>query len=259
MTASKAAWALGCAGLVLAGCGKAPANPAGPAPQAQADTGYRAPPEPVGVIRGSDGAVSLTGHAIASSTVRMVSPAGARVETVADGAGTWTAALGPVSEPTLYRLAEEAQGQRIEAQGYVAVMPGTAAVLRAGVGAQSLEAARPGLRILALDLDGGGGAVISGRGAASSPVRIAVDGMLAMDGASGPDGRFMLTLTKPLAPGAHTVQVSTPKGSAQIAVTAGPPTPPADGPYKAVQQGSDWRVDWLTPGGAPQTTWLIGG
>lgn len=249
--------------LVLAACGRpGPFAPSavqvgGDAP----DPGYRPPPVLGGMIRAADGAVSLSGRAMPSSKVRMVSSSGVQIETTADGKGAWTARLGPVSEPTLYRLAAEAgDHQRVEAEGYVAVLPGgpTAVLLRAGAGAQVQDAGSARARILAIDIDAGGTTVVSGRAHPTAPVRVMVDGGLAIEGAAGPDGRFSLTLPKPLAEGPRKLQVVTPAGSAGAEVDVAPPRPPAEGPFQAVAEPLGWRLEWLTPGGGPQTTLLIG-
>lgn len=223
------------------------------------DPGYRAPPQVRDVAKGADGSVSLSGRAMPSSRVRMVSPAGVQVETVADGSGVWTAPIGPVSEPVLYRLAEEAGGQRVEADGLVAVLPGapTVAVLRAGSGAEVVRDAGQGpLKILAVDYDVAGGAVVSGRAGAGVSVRVLVDGQAAMEGAVGADGRFSLTLPKPLAPGNHHLQAVTRQAAAETDIVVTPPAPPKDGPYQAQALTAGWRLDWITPGGGAQTTLL---
>lgn len=238
-----------------------------PERQAQAgaetpDPGYRAPPEISRATRDADGAVTLSGRALPSSQVRMMSPAGASIETRADGSGNWTALLGPVSEPALYRLAEEAGGQRIDAEGLVAVLPGapTVALLRAGAGAKVAPGAdTAALRISALDYDMAGAAVVSGRARAASPVRVTVDGQVAVEGAAGADGRFALTLPKPLPPGRHRLQALTPQATASADVAVTPPAPPKGAPFQAQAQPSGWRVDWITPGGGAQTTLLLAG
>ena len=248
--------ALACA-LVLAGCGRGGAFPTPSASEAP-DPGYHGAPQLTGAVRAPDGEVALLGRAMPSARLRMASAAGARIETTADGSGLWRAAMGPVSEPTLYRLAAESDGQRLEAEGLVAVMPGapTVALLRAGAGADALDSGKPGLRILAVDYDSGGAAVVSGRAPASSPIRILVDGGPAVEAAAGADGRFSLTLPKPLAPGPRHLQAVTPKAVAAVAITITPPSPPKDAPYKIEAEGGGWRIDWVTPGGGPQTTLL---
>jgi len=239
-----------------------------PARQAQAsgaeapDQGYRAAPLVSGVTQAADGAVTLSGRALPSSHVRMVSPAGARIDTPANGAGVWAAPIGPVSEPALYRLTEEAGGQTVDAEGFVAVLPGGPAValLRAGAGAEVVrDAGKAPLTILAVDYDGAGAAVVSGRAAAATPVRVMVDGQPAVEGAAGADGRFSLTLPKPLVTGRHRLQAQTPQALAGVEVVLTPPAPPKNAPYQAHAESFGWRVDWTTPGGGAQTTLLLAG
>ena len=245
--------------LVLAGCGKPATFPAAPAQGGAdaSDPGYRAPPGLRGALRSADGSVSLNGQAQPSWKIRMASSAGARAETMADGQGAWTASLGPVSEPALYRLAEEDPGgQRVEAQGLIAILPGvpTVALLRAGDGAEVQGAAKDGLQLLAVDYDRGGGTVVSGRARATSPVRLLVDGQPAIEGAAGPDGRFSLKLPKPLEPGAHRLQLLTPQAKVEATVPLTAPAPPADGPFRASSAPYGWRIDWVTDGGGAQAT-----
>jgi hypothetical protein len=250
--------------LALAGCNRADPFAAGGARAGAEppDPGYRAPPSVARVGKSGDGSVTLSGRALPSSQVRMVSPAGASIETRADGSGAWTAALGPVSEPTLYRLAEDANGQHIDAEGLLAVLPGApiVALLRAGAGAQvAPDADKAALRILAVDYDMAGAAVVSGRARPGAPVRVMVDGQVAMEGTAGADGRFALTLSKPLSPGRHRLQASTPQAAAEADVAVTPPMPPKNAPYQAQAQPFGWRVDWITPGGGAQTTLLLAG
>lgn len=251
--------------LSLAACGPTPpagsasAPPAaseGPSPDAP-DPGYRAAPHVVDIARGEDGALFLAGSAAPSSTVRLASPAGARLETTADGSGHWRTPLGPVSEPALYGLSAETDAGRLQAEGYVAILPGgpTVALLRAGAGAQVLGD-QPGLHILAVDLDNGGAVAVSGRAPAGGPVRILVDGTQAIQAAPSTDGRFSLTLPKALSPGQHRIQAMTANGAVSVQVAVGPITPPADTPYRIAAVDGGWRVDWITPGGGPQTTLL---
>ena len=250
------------AGLALAGCGRSRPFPtaASPAPTQAADPGYRGPPQLTGMIRAADGSLSLVGRAMASSHVRLASPVGALQETVADGKGAWRAALGPVSEPALYGLSAEADGRRVQAEGYVAVLPSApeVALLRAGAGAELLDGGGATPRIQAIDFDGSGNAVVSGRAAPSSPLRVLVDGTAVMDGAAGGDGRFSLTLPKPLVQGERRIQVMAPKAVDGVLVQISSAQPlAADGPYRATAIKTGWRIDWLTPGGGAQSTLLL--
>lgn len=248
--------------LALAGCDQSQSLPSG-APQAGADApdpGYRAPPRLDG-FKTADGGLSLSGHASPSSKVRLTSLAGVQVETTADGGGVWTAPLGPVSEPTLYNLAEETPGRSIPAEGLIAVLPGapTVALLRAGDGAHVMRGqAATGLKILAIDYDGGGGAVVSGVAPGGGAVRVSVDGQPAIDGAARSDGRFSLVLPKPLEPGLRRLQAQTAKAAAEVAVPITPPAGLKGVSYQASRQSYGWRIDWMTASGGAQTTLLPG-
>jgi hypothetical protein len=249
-------------GLMACSCERAWPGAAAPAAAPTPDPGYRSAPALLGLSRGADGLVSLKGRAAPSAQVRLVSPAGSRIETAADGAGAWTAPLGPAPQPVLYGLSAQSQGRRVQAEGYVAVLPGapTVALLRAGAGAQAMDpgSANPGgLRILAVDLDGAGAVVVSGRAAPNAPVTILLDGAAAMEGRAEGDGRFSLALPKPAAPGLHRLEARTASHTSQVAVSLTPPASPALGPYHVTHGGVGWRVDWITPGGGPQTTFLV--
>ncbi len=226
------------------------------------DPGYHAAPEVTGA-RTADGGVSLSGRALPSSRVRMVSLRGVDTGPIgADGSGVWTAQLGPVAEPALYSLTEEAGGQTVEAEGLIAVLPGapTVAVLRAGFGAEVVQAAgQQPLKILAVDYDVSGATVVSGTARASAPVRVLVDGQPSVEGAAAPDGRFSLTLPKPLSAGRHQLQALTSQAVVEAEVAITPPAPPRNAPYQAQALSSGWRVDWTTPGGGAQTTLLLAG
>ena len=227
------------------------------------DPGYRAAPQVSGVAKAADGAVTLNGRALPSSQVQMLSLKGVDTGPIqADGSGAWTAQLGPVSEPALYSLTEKAGGQTVEAEGLIAVLPGapTVALLRAGFGAVVVQDSRKApLKILAVDYDMAGATVVSGSAPASSPVRVLVDDQPPAEGAAGPDGRFSLTLPKPLPAGRHRLQAQTPKALAGVEVALTAPALPRSGPYQAQAQSSGWRIDWITPGGGAQTTLLLVG
>ena len=239
-----------------------------PPRQAQAggdavDPGYRAAPQVSGVVKAADGAVTLSGRALPSSQVQMISLKGVNAGPIqADGSGAWTAQLGPVSEPALYTLTEKAGGQTVEAEGLIAVLPAapTAALLRAGFGAMVVqEAGAAPLKILAVDYDMAGATVVSGRAPASSPVRVMVDDQPPVEGAAGSDGRFSLILPKPLLSGRHRLQAQTPKALTGVDIAIAPPAPPKGGSYQAQAASFGWRIDWITPGGGAQTTLLPAG
>jgi hypothetical protein len=251
--------------LSQAACSRAgplPAQKAQAGPDAP-DPGYRAAPRISKATKAADGAVTLSGRALPSSQLRMVSLTGQNAGPIrADGAGVWSAQIGPVSEPALYSLTEAAGGQAVEAEGFIAVLPGapTVALLRAGFGAEvAPDGDTAPLKILAVDYDMAGAAVVSGRARAASPVRVVVDGQPPIEGAAGPDGRFSLSLPKPLPPGRHRLQALTPLAMAEADIAVTPPAPPRGAPYQAQMESFGWRIDWVTPGGGAQTTLLLAG
>ncbi len=258
----KTASILGAGGLMLAlgACGRSDPGPSPASPPTEApDPGYRAGPQIQDFSRGADGGLILSGRAMPSSQIRLASPAGAKAETTADGRGVWRALLGPVSEPALYGLSAETAGRRVQAEGYVAVLPGapTVALLRAGAGAVVLGSSATTLRLLAVDIDNGGAAVISGVAPAGAPVRLMVDGMVALDAAARPDGHFSLTLPKALPPGVHKLEALAGNAAAPVTISVGLIAPLTQGPYRISQAGGGWRVDWVTPGEGLQTTLLL--
>ncbi len=165
----------------------------------------------------------------------------------------------PPGGPAIYGLSQEADGRRDQAQGYLAILPReapAAAVLRSGAGAVSLAqpAGRPA--IAAIDYDGAGAAVVSGSAGANQPLRVMVDGTTAEEGASGADGRFFLSLPKPLPAGARSIQVLSPTGAAQVVVDVSP-SPAFAGVLRVTRRGTSWRLDWTTPSGGVQSTVLF--
>jgi len=264
---SKTFLALAASALILGACGQKAGFAAGQdqAASEAPDLGYRKPPELRGAAKAADGTVSLNGVARPSSRVRLLSLSGVRVDTTAEGSsGDWRMLLGPVTEPALYDLVGDPDGQKVQAEGLVTVLPGapTVALLRAGAGAQVQGAAQGVLKILAVDYDGGGGVVVSGRAKAGAPVRVMADGQLPAEGVAGvadPDGRFSLTLPKPLQPGPHHLQATTPQASAAVDVTLTPAQTPQDGRYQVQAEPFGWRIDWTTAASGLQTTLLLGG
>ncbi|HUO20934.1 MAG TPA: hypothetical protein VMU59_00270 [Caulobacteraceae bacterium] len=253
------------AALALAGCGRsAPWAPARTATAGQPanvadDGGYRPPPRLLTAARGPDGQVTLAGQGLPGAAVRLSSPDGQEQTAEAGAAGEWTLTV-PAHNASVYGLSQEADGRRDQAQGYLLVLPGSgpaAAELRSGAGARTMPPnPLTGLRLDAVDLDASGAAVVSGWTAASQSVRVLIDGAPVDDGAASPTGRFSLALPKPLPAGPHLVQVLAANTSAQVSLDVAAPAP-FGGVLHAVPRGSGWRVDWLTPAGGVQTTFLF--
>jgi hypothetical protein len=82
-----------------------------------------------------------------------------------------------------------------------------------------------------------------------------IDGVAVDEGAAEADGRFFLSLPKPLVMGLRTVQVVSPTGAAKVSLDVSP-APVFSGVLHAAQHGAGWRLDWATPSGGVQSTEL---
>ena len=240
--------------LVLASCAPPPSGGARPR-EAGAERGYAPPPAITAAARGPEGRVLLAGVATPASRVRLGSPDGREIFVVADAAGAWRATLPASDGVSLYGLSAPQGGRVVQAEGYVAAAPGgEAARLRAGSGAVVFGPARPGAGLLAADFDHKGAAVLSGWAPAGAAITLSIDDAARAQVESGPDGRFMLTLDKPLAAGAHAVEVAGRGAPWRGSLDVSPAAPLAGGPFRAAPVAGGWRVDWLTPGGGVQST-----
>lgn len=247
--------------LAMAGCGAGDggawrAERAKGAPAAEA--GYLSPPLTLAVGRTADGRVRLSGSAAPGATVRLGQPNGESLSALADAGGGWIAVAPAAADVRLFGLSMTSGGRSVQSEGYLAVLPeGGAAQLRAGAGAQVLSAPSRRPRILAIDHDHDGAAIVSGVGTVGADVGLRVD--RAARGASAVDqrGRFTIALNQPLSPGDHEFEVAAEGGEDVIALPISRPVSPASGPFRAERTARGWRIDWMTPGGAVQTTLLI--
>ncbi|KRA70493.1 hypothetical protein ASD89_14175 [Caulobacter sp. Root656] len=219
---------------------------------------YLKPPSLVSAVRQGE-AVTLSGQAEPLASVRLGAPTGEALLGKADAAGAWRLVAPLAAEPRLYGLSMTMEGRTVQAQGYLMVAPsGAAVLLRAGAGAEVMGQSSPSPRILAIDYDRSGGAVISGVGAPGAGLGVRVDRVTRGEGKVGGDGRFSISLDQPLAGGTHVIQVAGEGGEQQVVVDVAPPTPPRGGPASSTLTAAGWRVDWMTPGGGVQSTQLLG-
>lgn len=202
--------------------------------------------------------VVVEGEAAPLTSVRLGAPTGEAVSTTADASGRWS--LKPPAGPNvqLYGLSMTGGGRTVQAEGYLMITPeGRAALLRAGAGAIVLNAGSSSPRILAIDYDLGGGAVISGMASPGAGLGVRVDRASRGEGKADEDGRFVVSLSQPLVSGSRTVQVSGVGGEQQVTLQVAPAAPLTTGPVRSVRTALGWRIDWMTPGGGVQTTQLI--
>ncbi len=251
--------AAGLAAALLTACGDGgPVATEEPSKPDSAEAGYLAPPTVESVAR-SQGQITLSGHAEPKVDVRLGSPTGEALKAKADEQGRWTVTLQAQPGVRLFGLSETHAGRTVQAAGYVMIsQDGDVALLRAGTGARRLAAASTSPKILAIDVDREGGAVVSGVAAPGAGLNVRVDRTTRGGGRADDQGRFDISLRDQLAPGVHDVQIGGEGGEDAVTVATSPPAPLVAGPVRAERSTVGWRIDWLTPGGGVQTTFLIG-
>jgi hypothetical protein len=246
--------------LALAACGQgdeswkpAERSAAGTATEA----GYLAPPGVTAARR--DGAVvRIEGSAAPGARVRLAPPSGEPIFVRADGGGRWRARLTPSQPVHLFGLSMTQAGRTAQSEGYIMLTAeGQIAQLRAGAGATSLAPASAAPRILAVDYDRDGGAVVSGVAAPGATLRLRVDRAQRGETKADARGRFAISLTEPLAMGVHEVEVAGDGGEDVLPVEITPIGSVGAGPYLGRRTPFGWRVDWMPPGGGLQTTLIF--
>lgn len=271
--------ALTCAALALAACNRGGADwrdsRAEPANSSDAPSGYVRPPQILSAARAADTGVVLAGDAEPDVRLRLASPDGGAYGATSDDNGHWILNLPASASVRLFGLSEEIGGRLVQGEGYVAVLPPPgrpAVLLRAGGGATALIDSQA-LRVAAVDFDAAGGGEVSGTAKPGSALRVVVDGAPAGEGHAGPHGHFTMALSAPaktgdrqdsivltsaLKPGAHQIAVQSGGELAQAAVSVSPPPASFSGlPYQGERVAGGWRIDWLTPGGGPQSTVVL--
>jgi hypothetical protein len=252
-------WAgLAAIALTLAACGGEPvASQKKPAPETAAEAGYMEPPR-VTAVRATGAVMRLEGSAAPGAKVRIASPAGDAQFAQADAKGRWSANVTPAQPVNLYGLSMKDGERMAQAEGYVLVAAnGAAAQLRAGAGAVALAPASKAPRILAIDYDRGGGAVVSGVAAPGVELALRVDRARRGETKADSRGRFVIPLAEPLKPGLHAFEVAGQGGEDVRQANIGGASRLTGGPYAGVRTDFGWRVDWMTPGGGEQTTLLF--
>jgi len=256
-------WLLAGASVALAACDggrqddwRPKAAPASTQADAS-EAGYVAPPHVKQAVKGPAG-LMLKGEGAPDGSVRLGAPTGEVLLGKIDSLGQWGLTVPPSDRVRLYGLSMTRGGRTVQAEGYVMVTPdGEVALLRAGSGAWRLAPSSSSPKILAVDVDPEGGAVISGMATPGAGLGVRVDRSPRAVGQAAEDGRFSLSLSETLGIGAHDLQVSGEGGEQKIRVVVSPAGSLVDGPVRAQRVATGWRVDWMTPGGGVQTTLII--
>jgi hypothetical protein len=245
--------------LTISACSHPANNAAGADDQADtaAEQRYQAAPELTGADVMRDGGIELVGRAAPGAAVRLTSPGAAAQFATADPTGLWRLTAPASAEPRLFGLSMSAGGRVTQAMGYLFVAPGAIARLRVGGGAEVLTSGARGLAALALDYDNKGAATVSGIAQPGEAVGLRADGVERGQGIADRAGRFVLSLSQPLAAGSHDFELVSPSGSARFSAEVSAAPAITGAPYVARREGSAWRVDWITPGGGEQTTLIL--
>jgi len=224
-----------------------------------AEAGYLAPPTLDAARRAASGVV-ISGRGAPDADLRLGSPTGEVMMGKIDALGQWSVTVPNGAGVRLFGLSSLQDGRTVQAEGYVMVAEGgDVALLRAGAGARRLAAESSSPRILTVDVDREGGAMVSGVAAPGAGLNVRVDRVTRGGGLTDDGGRFDISLTDALTPGVHDIQVAGEGGETAITLAVTPAAPLVSGPVRADRSAMGWRVDWLTPGGGVQTTYLIGG
>jgi len=246
----------------LAGCGqpgglgRADRDPSGVA--RPDESAYKAPPRLDGVVVGAAGLLTIAGHASPHARVRVIGPGGDAQFALADGKGQWRLNLPTAGKVRLFGLAMIDGARVVQSEGYLAVTPDAGvAELRAGAGARVISTAPASLRLLALDLDTKGGAILSGEAPPGSRVQALVDGQLKGSALADGRGEVSLALAEPLGFGDRRIDLRVGAQTRGFAVNLRPPTPPIGAPFVADRAPAGWRINWITPGGGLQSTLLV--
>jgi len=252
--------ATGLAAGLLAACGPgAPVTPAKADKPDSAEAGYIAPPS-LESARLTARGVTLSGKGTPGSDLRLGSPTGEVVMGRVDGLGQWSATVPNAPDVRLFGLSTIHEGRTVQAEGYVMLTEdGEVALLRAGAGARRLAPESSSPRILTVDVDREGGAVVSGVATPGAGLNVRVDRITRGGGRTDDEGRFFISLTASLSPGVHDIQVAGEGGETAVSIIVSPAAPLVYGPVRAERSSRGWRIDWMTPGGGVQTTLLISG
>jgi len=240
----------------LGGCGAPRPERAADNGQAPVDAGYVNAPAVLATVRMA-GHVRLEGLAAPGSKVQLVTPAGDARVAAADREGRWRIDLPSAPEARMFGLSSVADGRRVQAQGYVLVTEtGVATLLRAGVGSVVL-AASDSARLLSVDFDRQGGAVVSGTAPPDGSVSIRIDGRPGPVGRADGAGRFHLSLVQPLTAGRHEVRILGDNFDLDATIDSTAAGDLGGAPFRTLRTSDGLRVDWLTPGGGLQSTWIL--
>jgi len=248
------------AGLVSA-CAPKANDPIPPADVQSAQVGYLQAPRLTATTL-SDRSFSVKGIAAKGARVRLSSPEGQAFGTTADDQGVWQIdvprnAARP-QQALLFGLSEDIEGRIIQAEFYVALLPDPqvpVVMLRAGTGAQTLANGTV-FAITTADFDSAGGLTVSGFAPAGKPVKASLDRAAAIESFAGQDGRFSLGLPSSAPTIVRQIQILSGMDQRTLSLDVSDHRLPAVTLADTKRLVGGWRIDWTTPSGGVQTTYI---
>lgn len=235
------------AALAVAACSAD--APRTPVPADPATSGWMAPPTFESVEFPAD-AVIVSGKAEPNRRIVLIDRTGTAAAASADASGSFAIRLPALPGLSLWRV-NLAQGAEEARTGeWLAVSPAdrVAATLRAGASARP---AGPAGLLATADYDGGG-LLVGGRATPGQAVQVDLDGGSAQTVLADARG-WHQTRFAGVSPGAHRLRVRTRTMTQEAPLTLSAPTGAA-----GVQRApAGLRIDWPTPGGSGQATWIF--
>ena len=235
------------AALLLTACGSD--SPPPPAPTEAAPSAWMAPP----VFEAADvtaDAVVVSGQAEPGQRVVLTDLTGLAAAASADAQGAFSIRLAARPVLSLWRIDVARGAEEARTGQWLAVSQGDAlsVILRAGAAARPVG---PANLLATADYDGGG-LLVGGRATPGQTVQVDLDGgpvqTVRADALGWHQARFAA-----VSPGPHRLRARTDTATRESPLTL---TAPSGEPGVRREAGAV-RIDWPTPGGAGQVTWVF--
>ncbi|MEH6664438.1 MAG: Ig-like domain-containing protein [Brevundimonas sp.] len=234
--------------LMLGACGADP--DAAPRTPPETPTSWAAPARLETAAFGADG-VTLTGTAAPGDRVVLTDRAGVSVAATAGADGLFSLLLPPSGEVTLHQAEIQSRGSQARTGEWLVVQPGprpVAALVAPGAATIPLNRTR---LLAAVDYDGAG-VLVSGSARPGQTVRTSLDGGPPKPVIADQTGRHVARFPA-VPPGPRRLRVETDDGAQDVVLVLGRPS---DG-LRAAVSGAATRIDWPTPGGGFQASWIL--
>ncbi len=240
------------------GCARSTAPQGGSTADARrvADNGYMDAPV-ITSSRREGAAIVLSGRAVPASRIMLGGGLGRTVSATADAEGRWNVAVEVDEAPRMLTLRATTGDQVVRfEQDLLATPSGRVVTLRAGAGAVTSDP--PGTpRMAAFDFDSQGAAVVSGAAPTGALLSLRLNGRQVGTGRVEASGWFHMPLPQPISGLNQKVEVLGDTFQLESTFDVTPAAALAGGAYRVLSGPDAVRVDWTTPGGGVQSTWVL--